>query len=394
MKVIAIKTSFLWAAVAIASAGLIFYNVMPMYLGQLQESTGLETTQIGLVASAFFFGFNIVSFSSYFWVRKVPVFQAAMFGTVLLIVTLILATRSNGFLFQIIVTTFIGGLSGAVGSLGVTIAGDAKNNTRWYGIQVAAEAAVGVVLLFLLPVTLIPAYGFAGVVYGMIILILVLLPAYFYLGRAPLSIPFSDTPSLDATNSDPSLHSLESQSSKPKLTVYLALVAMIFLFVGSAAVWAFVERIAAINEFDPESVGLLLGFALLFAVLGSLVTGAVGDRFGNIWPYIVNSLILIAGVILIAITDSLSIYTIGACLFMYGWAASFAYLFAIIADADPDGKHIALSVPAVGIGSMIGPGLTGFLLSEDSTFSLLIMCITTIAISIVCVLAGDRGEKS
>jgi predicted MFS family arabinose efflux permease len=190
------------------------------------------------------------------------------------------------------------------------------------------------------------------------------------------------------------LHSLESQSSKPKLTVYLALVAMIFLFVGSAAVWAFVERIAAINEFDPESVGLLLGFALLFAVLGSLVTGAVGDRFGNIWPYIVNSLILIAGVILIAITDSLSIYTIGACLFMYGWAASFAYLFAIIADADPDGKHIALSVPAVGIGSMIGPGLTGFLLSEDSTFSLLIMCITTIAISIVCVLAGDRGEKS
>ena len=57
-----VKTSLLWASVATATIGFIFYNVMPLYLGLLQEATGLSSSQIGLVASAFFFGFNVTSF--------------------------------------------------------------------------------------------------------------------------------------------------------------------------------------------------------------------------------------------------------------------------------------------------------------------------------------------
>lgn len=383
-----LKTSFLWSAVAVASAGLIFFNIMPMYLGELQETTGLETSQIGLVASAFFFGFNIVSFSSYFWVRKLPIFQTAMVGTVLLIVALLFATYSKTFLFQIMVTIVIGGLSGGIGSIGVTIAGDAANNTRWYGIQVAAEAAAGVALLFVLPITLIPSYGFSGVVYGMVIMILVLLPSYFHLIRVPLLVPSEDAADVGTSRR------VERILFRPsKLLSYLALVAMVFLFIGSAAVWAFVERIAAINEFDTESIGLLLGISLCFSVVGSLAAGVVGDRFGNVWPYILNCLILIVGVILIAITDVLSVYAVGACLFMFGWAAAFAFLFAVIANVDPDGKHIALSVPSVGVGSMIGPGITGYLLAGDSTSLLLIMCVTTILISVILVWATGRNAE-
>jgi predicted MFS family arabinose efflux permease len=379
-----VKTSLLWASVATATIGFIFYNVMPLYLGLLQEATGLSSSQIGLVASAFFFGFNVTSFSSYYWVRTVPPFQAALTGTLVMIAGLWFADYSSSLVYQLLIAGAIGGISGAVGSIGVTIAGDAKNCTRWYGIQVAAAALAGVILLFILPVTLIPEYGFAGLIYGMIIMILLLLPVCFYLTKKPLPATQTDLASIDEST-------LENKS---KINAWKALIAMTFLFIGSAAVWAFVERIAAINAFDSEAVGRLLGYSLFFSVIGSLVAGAIGDRFGNRWPYALSCIILVVGIMAIALTKNLNIYAAGACLFMFGWAAAFAYLFAIIANVDPDGKHIALSVPAVGIGSMIGPGLAGFMLSGGSTNSLQIMCLITVAASMIFVcLSAQRSER-
>ena len=380
MRTNQLKTSFLCASVTTATAGFLFYNVMPLYLGQLQESTGLETSQIGLIASIYFLGFNLVSLSSYLWIRKLPPLQTALAGTLALIVVLLVASRSNGFLFQAIVSAAIGGLSGGIGTIGVTIAGDADNSSRWYGIQVAAEALAGVILLFLLPVTLIPAYGFAGVIYGMVLMILILLPSYYYLSRKPLRV-------IGLDSSEPGD---KHESVRSAFHAWMGLIAMACLFVGSAAVWAFVERIAAINAFDPEAVGKMLGFSLFFAVVGSLAAGALGDRLGNAWPYILNCLVLLAGVITIAVTKNFTIYTLGACVFMFGWAAAFAYLFAIISDVDPNGKFIALSVPAVGIGSMVGPGLAGFLLSGDSTASLQTMCVGSILAALVLGWVSER----
>ena len=380
MRANQLKTSFLCASVTTATAGFLFYNVMPLYLGQLQESTGLETSQIGLIASIYFLGFNLVSLSSYLWIRKLPPLQTALAGTLALIVVLLVASRSNGFLFQAIVSAAIGGLSGGIGTIGVTIAGDADNSSRWYGIQVAAEALAGVILLFLLPVTLIPAYGFAGVIYGMVLMILILLPSYYYLSRKPLRV-------IGLDSSEPGD---KHESVRSAFHAWMGLIAMACLFVGSAAVWAFVERIAAINAFDPEAVGKMLGFSLFFAVVGSLAAGALGDRLGNAWPYILNCLVLLAGVITIAVTKNFTIYTLGACVFMFGWAAAFAYLFAIISDVDPNGKFIALSVPAVGIGSMVGPGLAGFLLSGDSTASLQTMCVGSILAALVLGWVSER----
>jgi len=378
-----LKTSFLCASVTTATAGFLFYNVMPLYLGQLQESTGLETSQIGLIASIYFLGFNLVSLSAYLWIRKLPPFQTALAGSLALIVALLLAPRTNEFVFQAIISAFIGGLSGGIGTIGVTIAGDANNSARWYGIQVAAAALAGVVLLFLLPATLIPTYGFAGLIYGMVIVILVLLPSYFFLSRNPLQVI--------RVESSESGH--EHEPNRSAFHAWMGLVAMASLFVGSAAVWAFVERIAAINKFDPEAVGKMLGFSLFFSVVGSLAAGVLGNRFGNAWPYILSCMVLLTGIIAMAITKGFTVYTLGACVFMFGWAAAFAYLFAIISDVDPNGRYIALSVPAVGIGSMVGPAIAGYLLTSDSTVSLPIVCIGSILVALTLGWLSDRPNN-
>jgi predicted MFS family arabinose efflux permease len=369
-----ITTSLLLASVAVVTAGVLFYNVMPLYLGQLQESNGLSLAQIGLIASLFFGGFNLASFSSYFWVRRAPLFQTTLALTILLILGLLLAIYPYGFFYQAAVTFTIGFISGGIASIAFTIAGDAKDSTRWYGLQTATNSASGVILLFVLPVTLIPTYGFSGLVYGMIITLLLLLPAYFYLLRTPL--PSSNVVTADERND---VTSSENLSRTPAL---IALAAVALLLVGASAVWAFIERIAAINEFDPDAVGRLLGISLVFAVIGSLMAAAIGNRFGNILPYLMNCLLMIVGIMIIAATELLFSYTVGACIFLFGWAAATAYAYSIVADVDPDGKHVALSVLAVGIGSMIGPASAGYLLDYGSLELLQWMVIATVVASV------------
>ena len=57
-------------AVMASTIGLLFYNVMPIYLGYLMEAKSLNYDQIGYIASAFFLAFSIPSASGYFWVRS------------------------------------------------------------------------------------------------------------------------------------------------------------------------------------------------------------------------------------------------------------------------------------------------------------------------------------
>ena len=68
---------------------------------------------------------------------------------------------------------------------------------------------------------------------------------------------------------------------------------------------------------------------------------------------------------------------------MLAWSASDGYQYAIVADVDPDGRHIVLAVPAMGVGSMIGPILAGYLYSEGTTAWLFIMVLVTIAIAVL-----------
>ena len=66
-----IKNKNLIGAVMASTIGVLFYNVMPIYLGYMMEDKNLDHDQIGYMASAFFLAFSIPSASGYFWVRYI-----------------------------------------------------------------------------------------------------------------------------------------------------------------------------------------------------------------------------------------------------------------------------------------------------------------------------------
>ena len=58
------------SAIAISVIGALFYNLLPIYLGTAQDSKGLDNSAIGFISTAFFFGYNVVTISAFYWIRK------------------------------------------------------------------------------------------------------------------------------------------------------------------------------------------------------------------------------------------------------------------------------------------------------------------------------------
>ena len=373
-----IKLALLLAAIAAGSIGGLVYNVFPLYMGPLQDSTGLSNSQIGFIAGAFFLGTNLTGISAFFWVRSASLMYIALATTLSLVLFLLLAARIDSFILQLVVTTLIGAASGALYAISTTLIGGTRNTSRWFGIKFTVECLAGAILLFALPVTLIPGLGFTGVVIGMVLMILVFAPVLAFISRRRLPEQEEDSriTAIGAANT--------------RLPVWLALASLVFYFIGASAVWTFLERLATDNQFEPSATGLMLGITLLFAVIGSALTGVIGDRFGNFPPYIVYSIMLVAGVLLLCLTDNFILFSIGAYVFMLAWSASDGYQYAIVADVDPDGRHVVLAVPAMGVGSMIGPILAGYLYSGGTSAWLFIMVLVTIS---VAVLLARRSGK-
>jgi predicted MFS family arabinose efflux permease len=378
-----LTTRHLWASVLLATIGLLYYQVMPLYLGGLQDHLGITTTEIGYIGSIYFLGMTVCSASSYFWVRSVNPRVFSFLAMCVLVVLFWFTSVLSGFYVLLVMMLGIGVVSGALTSIGVTIAGDSEEPARWYGIQVAAEAAAGVLLLLLMPVTLMAMYGFTGLIWGMLMLLVALaVPTTIWLPSREMSDKQTDS---IAAGQPPVLG-----REAPRKAVWSSLIAMVLLFVGSASIWAFVERIATRNEYSAEATGLVLSIAICFSVVGSLSVSVLVSKLELVLLYTLCTALLIAGVGTVALFSDIYLFTVGAASFMFGWAAAFAVLFAITAEVDPDGKHITLSVPALGIGSMIGPAVAGTLLESSGTQPLLLMSVGTVALSAILVLNSRK----
>ena len=366
-----ITMAILLAAIAAGSIGGLVYNVFPLYMGPLQDSTGLSNGQIGFIAGAFFLGTNLTGISAYFWVRSASLTYIALATTLSLILFLLLAARLDSFILQLLVTVLIGAASGALYAISTTLIGATRNTPRWFGIKFTVECLAGAILLFVLPVTLIPGLGFTGVVIGMVLMILVFAPVLVFMSHRRPSAQEEASP----------ITAIRAVTAR--LPVWLALTSLVFYFIGASAIWTFLERLATDKQFELSATGMMLGITLLFAVIGSAFTGIIGNRFGNFRPYIVYSIMLVVSVLLVCGAGNFILFSIGACAFMLAWSASDGYLYAIVADVDPDGRHIVLAVPAMGVGSMIGPILAGYLYSGGTSAWLFIMVLVTIFIAVL-----------
>lgn len=359
-------------AVMASTIGVLFYNVMPIYLGYLMESKNLNYAQIGYLASAFFLAFSIPSASAYFWARSIKPRSISLISIFFVLIFLFISTITDSYTNLILEILVVGSFSGILATLAMTIIGDSKNPTRWYGFKSASESAAGTILLFVLPATLIVSYGFNGVVYGMLIFIILSIPLVMLVSNEPL---------LDS-NEIISRESLVTNISP--IYVCMALLAVFFNYVTGSAIWAFAERIADIKDFDSILVANALGLTLAFAIIGPLISSSISDKFGLKVPFIIASLMMLIGAYGITSANTILEYAIFACIQMLGWGGGLPFLYSLVSKSDPNGRYITLAIPAVGLGSVVGPALAGNLIGEsDSMYSLQVLVVSCMIISIL-----------
>lgn len=370
------------AAIVASAIGALLYNVLPLYLGAAQDYRGLDNRAIGFLASAFFLGFSVVTISEFFWIRRLrwgPVVAVAVPVGAL---SLYLGTLFDSYAILLASVTVAGGAFAATYGVGTTIIGDTSNPPRWYGIKIAAEAMMGVLLLLVLPVIAVSRWGFDGAVFGIIAALVVLSPFLFWTparggkGHESAVLP-NDAPE-------------PAENDSPEQTPYIwgPIVALLIFFAGVTSIWGFLERIGAGGGHDAGAVGVLLSVTLVFSMTGSLLASAVGGRFGNVKPFIAGGAAFLAALAVLSGAQQFSLYAAGACTVTLAIGFMLPVAVSEIAELDVDGRYIVLSVPAIGIGSMIGPGIVGMLTRSGSFTPLLVFCAVVVVIACILIAAA------
>ncbi|MDH3338746.1 MAG: MFS transporter [Gammaproteobacteria bacterium] len=370
--------TIVFAGVITSAIGAIFYNTLPMYLGAAQDHRALGNEQIGLIGTLFFLGYTLCSSSAFFWVRKTD-WRIVSYSAIAVAAFGLLVAGGSSSYAGLLAGVFVAGCGFAgIYAVGTTLLSDTSNPARWYGAKITAEAAIGVVLLVVLPAVVLPRWGFVGLSAALIVAMVLLAP----------SIILMPPRGARGTSEEEQAHGLGDRQS-----VWFALIACALFMCGQTAIWGFVERMGAGAGFNPTLVGTLLAVSLTFAVAGSLLAAWLGDRYGCLKPLIIAHLVFFLGLAALTRGHVFEAYALGACLVMFSVGLGISYAVSTIAELDPDGRFVVLSVPAIGVGIMFGPGIAGFLAKGGSYAPVLAFGFFTLLISLLAFKYAERHGR-
>ena len=210
-------------ALAISAIGALFYNILPLYVGAAQDGLGLSTSEVGLLPAAFFAGYNLATLGAFFWIRRWNWRAATAIWLPVAVLGLLGSITMPGRWGLFLSTAISGGGFAVLYGIGTTILADTSNPARWYGVKIAVEAMPGAALLFILPSTLVAQYGFAGVVYALAGVSLLLA---FFLPTLPVS------GDIEHVNADHSVRPRMPSKGMHRFAIWLALFGTPAFFLG------------------------------------------------------------------------------------------------------------------------------------------------------------------
>jgi len=348
------------AAVVASALGAMFYNLLPLILGVAQDYRALNNTEIGLMSTLFFSGFTLTSLLSFFWIRRFNWKRVNLIALTVSCLALLISGFFHHYTLLKVCMFVAGGAFSVVYGIGATALGDTSNPARCFGLKISAEALLGAVLLLLLPGTLISGYGYMGLMTGMVLAVLILVPVLLWMPAGGSKVQ---------QKSRKKVH----LAWKLRLAVWIGLLAVATFMFSATMIWAFVERMANEAGFEPVLVGYILSLTLLFAMVGSLIAAVVGNRFGSAKPFTISTITFLVALAWLSGAGSMVNFAIGSCLLTLAIGGGVTYAVSMVADIDLDGKYVVLTVPSLGFGVMFAPVIGGMLTATHGfTFMLFI----------------------
>lgn len=363
------RTSVYIAAGLLSGVGVLISSTMPMVVGTMAEAFRLRESQLGDIMAVFNLTYTLIAIASLFFVRRINWKLAAFLGSGMSAATLLALTLTDN--YQPIITLFgiLGIGIGGLYALGMAVIGDSQNPHRAFGIKLGLESLPSIILLFALPVLVIPRYGFMGMAYAMAATCLVI---GFLSGLLPSRGVKNDTafplPTADAGTIVPA----ELKSIMAPLTLpLLSQAAGIIFFSGILATWAFLEIMGTDKGFPAAQVGVTLALGLISSAVGAFVAAWLGSRAGRNLPLIAIMIVNIISLIIIWLSTSLVPFAVGTILFTFCVNYGLAYFFGLSAEVDLSGRFVVLGATTISLGGVIGPALGGRLMEGPGFESVL-----------------------
>lgn len=360
----------------LSGIGVLISTTMPMVIGAMIESLGINESQAGDVVAVFSLTFTAIAFASLFFIRKINwkllslLLSAICIGTLFFVPQVLGSAQGAQYRALIYIFGIMGIGMGGLYALGMTVMGDSENPDKAFGLKLGYENLPAIIALFAIPALIIPQYGFKGLMYALGAMALIAAPLSFLL------------PSKGIKGTAASISEGKPQAKYMPLLI-INLIASIIFFSGVIAVWAFLEVMGGIKGIATDKVGIILALAMFSAMIGAFVAAGLGNKRGRNIPMIGIIIVNVLSAALIWTSSSFAIFAIGAIAFVFCINFALAYFFALSADMDIGGGFVALSAAALSIGGAIGPSTAGRLMESHGLGGVLLFASACVVLSLV-----------
>jgi len=346
------------ASIASTIGGLPF-NALPLLLGSLAESFGLQAQAVGLIGSTCFAGYLVGTLGAPIWMNRLDwrvLTVCAAAGTALAFAASA-TVHSVELLYA--VWAAIGFFASTMTCLGMRILSDLPNKVRAYGVRQGTELAITASVLFALPPLVIAFWKYPGAAFALAVVVTLLGLSAIWVPRHPLVAPAT------------------ARARRLSLGSVLPLAVFFAFLVGNIGLWAFLERLGAARGIAPAQMGLVFAVLKLLGGVAAFAVAAVGERLGERAPYVLVLAGIGTGLALLGSAAGFVPFALGAWLWEFSFTCGCVIQTAAIARRDASGRAIVL-VPAVfACSSMLGPGLAGRLIGDGRFGSLLWLALAS-----------------
>lgn len=343
--------SLVFAAFASAyGIGLLSLLALPFLIGGVMADLSLDEAAAGYLLSAEFGATMIASLLIAPIMGRVPKKTLALFGALIAITANILSAGTVDVDTLTLYRCLAGAGAGLCLACGNACVSGARNPDNVAGYMNVLFVALMVIVMIVFADAM-GAYGLSGLYYAIAITMTAMLVFIFMM---PQSIDTSD-------------HDHQHLPDDLNMFSASALLMMLAMFLFSARDtmgWAFVEQVGVNVGYDGETLGMLFSLQAFVGLIGPLAAAIIGKRFGISTPVILG--VVACGAVSIGYImgeTSKAMYTTSVMMIAATYFYALAYLTALAASLDKEGRIVAACGSFLTLGIAIGPAVSGNLIS-------------------------------
>lgn len=351
--------------------GLLSLLALPFLISAVMTDLSLDEAAAGYLLSAEFAFTMIASLIVAPLMGTAPRRTLAIIGGLVAIAANIISATIADVYTLAIFRCIAGAGAGLCLACGNACVSSAKDPDKVAGYMNVLFVALMILVMIIFASTM-ASYGLSGLYYAIAITMSIML---FLIFMMPQQV-------------DTSGHGYHHHPDDMKLFsgASIFMISAMFLFSARDTMgWAFVEQVGINVGYDGEALGMLFSLQAFIGLLGPLAAAIIGKRFGISIPVILGVIICGSATIGYVMGEaSKELYTVAVLMNAAAYFYALAYLTALAASLDREGRIVAAASSFLTLGVAVGPALSGTLIASGGYELTAIAVGVTVILTVIC----------